>query len=331
MAKNNLNKMVGKKINNPFIKQNRNRKFKKRCLICLIFTILFLILVVYLVFFTNIFKIKKIEINDLREVEKSEIEEKVKSQIESKNYFFPQKNILFFSKTKLLDQLADYNFLEINLKKSLISGLKIKISERELKYILEEDNYLYYLDESANIVKKQEICPDLGTNIDQNPDLDYNNIASSTDSSDNALSDEEKKKIEEEKLKNCNKLKDELLKDNFYPLIENINKNDSKIDLSKKQAKISQEYLNFANKIFNYLGIGDDFRVKKFIIDESHETIKVKLNNDILVLFNLKTNQDEDDQNEQINRFLLLKKEYRDKLKNVEYIDIRYGDKIYYR
>ena len=300
--------MTGKKINNPFIKQSRSKKFKKKCFLCIFFVFLFLILAIYSIFFTNLFEIKSIKVSDLKKVEKSELEEIIKAQIESRSSFFPQKNILFFSEANLLNQLSDYNFLEVDVKKSLISGLKITITERETRYILEEGDYFYYLDESANIVKEQKIC--------QNIEQDYANTSSNTD----------ELLLTEENNKNCISLKDEILKDNYYPVIENINKNNSRVDLDKKRAKINQEYLNFANKIFNYFGIESDFRVKKFIIDETRETLKVKLYNNILVFFNLK-----DDQDGQIKRFILLRNEYRDRLKNVEYIDIRYGDKIYYR
>jgi len=302
--------MTGKKINNPFIKKNKNKKFRKKCFICLIFGFVLIALFVYFVFFTSFFKIKNIKISDLNKVNENEIENIVQAQIDSRNSFFSQENILFFNEKELLKQLSDYNFLEVDIKKSLISGLKITILEREVRYILEEGDYFYYLDDLANIVKNKRVC----FNSSEGSQI---TLASSTE--------EELLALEEKALDDCLKLKNEALKDNYYPVIENIHSN-SKIDLDNKKAKISKEYLDFANKIFNDFGIESDFRVKKFIIDEAKDTLKVKLYNDIIVFFSLK-----DDQESQIKRFLLLKNEYRDKLKGVEYVDIRYGDKIYYR
>lgn len=311
MSRNQLTKITGKKINNPFIKQNKNKKFRKKCFICFIFGFILLFLFAYFIFFTGFFKIKGIKINDLKKVDKSEVENIVQAQIDSRGSFFSQGNILFFNENELLSQLSDYNFLEVSIKKSLISGLKITILEREVKYILEEGNYFYYLDDLANIVKEQKICSDV------NEDYKFD-LASSTE--------DELLAIEEKAQKECLTYKNEALKDNYHPVIENTNNKDSKVDLDKKQAKISKEYLEFANKIFNDFGIESDFRVKKFVLDEAKDTLKVKLYNDILVFFSLK-----DDRDSQIKRFLLLKNEYRDKLKGVEYVDIRYGDKIYYR
>ncbi|MCK9439145.1 MAG: hypothetical protein WCY43_00530 [Patescibacteria group bacterium] len=310
MSRNQLTRMTGKKINNPFIKKNKNKKFRKKCFICLIFGFVLIALFVYFVFFTSFFKIKNIKISDLNKVNENEIENIVQAQIDSRNSFFSQENILFFNEKELLKQLSDYNFLEVDIKKSLISGLKITILEREVRYILEEGDYFYYLDDLANIVKNKRVC----FNSSEGSQI---TLASSTE--------EELLALEEKALDDCLKLKNEALKDNYYPVIENIHSN-SKIDLDNKKAKISKEYLDFANKIFNDFGIESDFRVKKFIIDEAKDTLKVKLYNDIIVFFSLK-----DDQESQIKRFLLLKNEYRDKLKGVEYVDIRYGDKIYYR
>jgi len=310
MSRNQLTRMTGKKINNPFIKKNKNKKFRKKCFICLIFSFVLIALFVYFVFFTSFFKIKNIKISDLNKVNENEIENIVQAQIDSRNSFFSQENILFFNEKELLKQLSDYNFLEVDIKKSLISGLKITILEREVRYILEEGDYFYYLDDLANIVKNKRICFD-------SIESSQITLASSTE--------EELLALKEKALDDCLKLKNEALKDNYYPVIENIHSN-SKIDLDNKKAKISKEYLDFANKIFNDFGIESDFRVKKFIIDEAKDTLKVKLYNDIMVFFSLK-----DDQESQIKRFLLLKNEYRDKLKGVEYVDIRYGDKIYYR
>lgn len=310
MSRNQLTRMTGKKINNPFIKKNKNKKFRKKCFICLIFGFVLIALFVYFVFFTSFFKIKNVKISDLNKVNENEIENIVQAQIDSRNSFFSQENILFFNEKELLKQLSDYNFLEVDIKKSLISGLKITILEREVRYILEEGDYFYYLDDLANIVKNKRICFD-------SIESSQITLASSTE--------EELLALKEKALDDCLKLKNEALKDNYYPVIENIHSN-SKIDLDNKKAKINKEYLDFANKIFNDFGIESDFRVKKFIIDEAKDTLKVKLYNDIMVFFSLK-----DDQESQIKRFLLLKNEYRDKLKGVEYVDIRYGDKIYYR
>ncbi|MFA5420723.1 MAG: hypothetical protein WC280_01710, partial [Patescibacteria group bacterium] len=87
----------------------------------------------------------------------------------------------------------------------------------------------------------------------------------------------------------------------------------------------SEEYLYFSKELYEDLGFDSDFRVKNFILDESINTIKVNLHNDVVILLNLK-----DDYMDQFQRFEDIKKELKDELKTIKYIDMRYGDKIYY-
>lgn len=322
MKRNGLTKITGKKINNPFIKEKSNKRFKKRCIFCLIFSLLFAFSLIYLLFFTRIFLIKNIKIDGLTRVSKEEVEKIVKEQLDTKNVgIFPEKNIIVFSKKKLIKSLNSYNFSKIIIKKGLFSSIKIEIEEREIAYILKESGSFYYLDKEANIISEQKICIE---NIEEQP-LDYveninaEEISTSTENTVN--SDEQTRK--------CQIAEEDFLKDKYYPLIESL---DQRVDLERKYAKISKEYLNFATRLYNDLGIESDFRVKNFIIDESKDTIKIRLFNDVLVFFSLK-----DDYEVQRGRFLvlrdqyLLKNDHKNALNELEYIDIRYGDKIYYK
>mgnify|MGYP001293312400 CR=1 FL=1 len=319
MSRAELTKITGKRINNPFIKEKSNKRFKKRCLYCLVTGSIVLIFLIYLVFFTQIFVIKNIKINGLSRINQEEIEKIVQDQVDSgKTFVFPQKNVVFFNKQELIEKMNVYNFSKLDVKKGPFSGIKINIEEREIAYILEEGSTFYYLDNQANLVLEQKVCSDIENS--ENIEVNQDNLAST---SQETLENIEKRLLEAEN--ECLKLKENILKDNFNPIIENI-ETSSLINFEKKQAKISKEYLDFTKKLYNDLGIESDFRAKKFVIDESRDTIKVKLYNDVLVFFSLK-----DDYDTQIRRFMMLRNEYRDKLKGVEYIDIRYGDKIYFR
>ncbi|HNV12587.1 MAG TPA: hypothetical protein PK686_00980 [bacterium] len=252
-------------------------------------------------------------------INQEEIEKIVQDQVDSgKTFVFPQKNVVFFNKQELIEKMNVYNFSKLDVKKGPFSGIKINIEEREIAYILEEGSTFYYLDNQANLVLEQKVCSDIENS--ENIEVNQDNLAST---SQETLENIEKRLLEAEN--ECLKLKENILKDNFNPIIENI-ETSSLINFEKKQAKISKEYLDFTKKLYNDLGIESDFRAKKFVIDESRDTIKVKLYNDVLVFFSLK-----DDYDTQIRRFMMLRNEYRDKLKGVEYIDIRYGDKIYFR
>ncbi|PKM91326.1 hypothetical protein CVU82_01875 [Candidatus Falkowbacteria bacterium HGW-Falkowbacteria-1] len=332
MINSGLTKISGKKINNPFMKEKTHRKFRKKCRIIFFSFIIFVLVFVYLTFFSGLFTIKNIKINDLKEVDNLEIENIVKDQINnSKFLFFSEKNLILFNKTKLANSLSPYNFSKIIIKKSLFNTIEMEIEEREVAYILKEGKSYYYLDSDGNIIstyylcedEKEETTGDLLTN-----EGDYEVLEEKVESLDKVINSDNPEinnyeEVQEGQENNCIESIDDFLSDKYLPLMENISS--SRLDSDSKYAKINKEYLEFAIKLYNDLGIETDFRAKNFIIDESVDTIKVRLFNDVLVFFSLK-----DDYNDQIQRFLLLKKEYKDNLKNIEYIDIRYGDKIYY-
>lgn len=323
MANRGLTKINKKKINNPFIREKTNKRFKKKCRIICFSLFIFIALFIYLMLFSGVFTIREIEVDGLRKVESSEIENVVKDQINSSRVlFFSEKNLILFNKTKIVKSLEDYNFSKIIVKKALFGTLRLEIEEREAAYILKENKNYYLLDVSGNIISTHSLCEDeeiviseeLGKNQDITEELgaDLDTYESNVSTGGQGFQKNE-----------CIESISDFLHDNKLPLIEN--DSSSRLDRDLKYAKISKEYLDFALKLYDDLGIETDFRVKNFIIDESVNTIKVRLFNDILVFFSLK-----DDYNDQRENFLSLKKEYKENLRGVEYIDIRYGDKIYY-
>jgi len=109
-----------------------------------------------------------------------------------------------------------------------------------------------------------------------------------------------------------------------YPLIEN--KGNQKITL--KIANISKEILNFTSDLFNMMKQYQDFlKIGRFVKDDDVDTIKMQLANGPAVYFNTKA-----DLKKQVDKMVAL---YKDELKNdfnkKTYLDLRYGDMIYYR
>ena len=61
------------------------------------------------------------------------------------------------------------------------------------------------------------------------------------------------------------------------------------------------------------------------MISQELNTVKVLFQNGLLAYFNIK-----DDASKQIDKFLIVKKEkIKDNLGSVNYVDLRYGDKVY--
>lgn len=92
------------------------------------------------------------------------------------------------------------------------------------------------------------------------------------------------------------------------------------------QIKLPEGYLSCLLSLGNALGSRPELKVERFIIDQEYNTIKVKFDEGPLVYFNTRL-----DPGEQIERLLLVKKEkIKDNFKQLDHIDLRYGDKIFY-
>jgi cell division septal protein FtsQ len=257
---------------------------------------LLLILFIYLLS-SNWLNIKRIEIKGLDEYKALQIEDTVYKQQESKNILFSQKSLVFFSKNKLFKNLEEFNFLELSIdKKYFGKKLIIDIKEREKALIFKENNYFLFIDKEGNIISSQIDCQ-------------------------NQLASDNPEEIRDNE--NCLDFNDEYKKENLFPFIEN--NGQDRILESQKKVKLEAEYIDFSLKIYNDLRGGDDFDLDKIILDEDYNTTKIKLNNGLEVYFNFR-----DDYSEQISRFFTLKREKRNDLQDKKYIDLRYGDKIFY-
>ncbi|MFA5131079.1 MAG: hypothetical protein WC467_01515 [Patescibacteria group bacterium] len=108
-----------------------------------------------------------------------------------------------------------------------------------------------------------------------------------------------------------------------YLILENKNAN-SLIDTENK-ISISEAYLNFIMKLANSLSVHSELSVDRFIIDQEFNTLKVKFRDGPLVYFNIKN-----EAGEQVDRLILVKKEkIKDNFSKTNYIDLRYGDRIF--
>lgn len=104
--------------------------------------------------------------------------------------------------------------------------------------------------------------------------------------------------------------------------------NESDQKILNKYISFNKEYINYALNLFALMKKNEDqFKISQIIVDNDLKTIKVALENGPKVFFNT-----EKDAVEQISKLLIIKLE---KIKNdfakKEYIDLRYGDSVYYR
>ncbi|MFA4833557.1 MAG: FtsQ-type POTRA domain-containing protein [Patescibacteria group bacterium] len=130
------------------------------------------------------------------------------------------------------------------------------------------------------------------------------------------------------------------IKQKKYPIIQNQGDgkiiNDSagglgRIDINENHINyiinLSDRFLAGKNGAGEAGGSFQDLIIEKFIIDKDANTVKMALAEGPTVYFN--TNED---QEKQIKKLLTIKEEtLKDDFKNKSYIDLRYGDRVYYR
>lgn len=107
-----------------------------------------------------------------------------------------------------------------------------------------------------------------------------------------------------------------------FPVIEN----QSGRELATSDyIEIDLEYLSFIFTLKGEVEKNATLTIDKFIIDQEFKTVKVRFKDGLLAYFNTK-----EDAAKQLDKLLIVKKEkIKDNLSKVNYVDLRYGDKVY--
>jgi len=107
-----------------------------------------------------------------------------------------------------------------------------------------------------------------------------------------------------------------------FPVIENQTTNPL---IENDTLKIDQSYLTFVFAIKTATEKNPDLAINKFLITNDINTVKVLFQNGLLASFSTKN-----DAAEQISNLIVVKNQkIKDNLSKIDYIDLRFGDKIY--
>lgn len=115
------------------------------------------------------------------------------------------------------------------------------------------------------------------------------------------------------------------LTEKSHPLISN----ESPLKIDDGKIQVDASYILSAVDLFKKLSqkAGLDIGVEKFIVDKDINTIKIQTNEGVKISFNTQDNLDR-----QIEKLLLIKNEkLKEDFKNKKYIDLRFGDKVYFQ
>ncbi len=302
-----------KKIKSPYRKLSRSikpkrikrnfflekRKKRKKIKLFLFFIFLFAA-AIYFIFWSGFFKIKKVNIvrkeNAYHHLSNKEIEEIVGKILKKRRFLiFPQNNLLFFSKNLVKEEIEKrLPIEEIDISRLLIKKeIKIVIKDKLPVLVLEMKNKFYYLDKEGKPIKSFD------KRIENNLPLILFK---------SSLEEDKHKKKEGEEGKEENLKKKEIKKKILSPQI------------SKERAKFIQQINKELPKSVSGLKA-----VSFIILDPDFSDLQVITSQNYSLYFDqeipLKMQLD--------HLSLVINKKLKDK--NLDYIDLRYKDRIYYR
>jgi len=129
--------------------------------------ILLFLLIIYILFYSPLLQITKIEISGTNNISAQTLEEKyIKWQLKQNKWkIFKQNNILLFSKKWLRDNIEEkYSLDSLEINKKIPHTLSVTIEEKTPTLIWTTNDLYYYLDESgfiASLITDQESITNL--------------------------------------------------------------------------------------------------------------------------------------------------------------------------
>ena len=102
--------------------------------------------------------------------------------------------------------------------------------------------------------------------------------------------------------------------------------NQGSSQLQGRKIKVSPEMIKFINDLKDRLNTEQNFKIKEFIVDDDVNTVKLKEEGGPLIFFNVKNDIDK-----QAVKLRALHTTLSDNYKNLHYVDLRFGDRIFYQ
>lgn len=304
-----------KNLKNPFYKKKEKQKKAKSFLLYkIIFLFLILLGLIYFFLVFSFWKITKIEINGTERIRSESVQDLISCQLEKKKLFiFKQDNIFLFRKKIVAENIKEeFNLTDINIKKRLNNKLVVDIKEKPYAFIFAESGEYYFSSADSYIMEAISFEGSGSDTLERGGEAMIRTMSL----------EEPEPEIEEDVLETCLVSMEE--KDKYF-IIENKNNNSLVKDSGK--ISLSKDYLDFIIKLNDKLKQYPEFIIERFIVaDQYFNSIFVKLKDGPQIYFNVNT-----EIKLQIENLLLVKNnKIKDGFNQLEYIDLRYGDTVYF-
>jgi len=323
-----------KEYKNPFFsKENFLDIFIRKIKVHYGFFILIFFALGYLIFFSEVFQIQFIKVQGAQKTSAQSIEKMIKKELTKDRFFiFSQKNFFMFNderaeKTVKNEIQKETGLDEFTLKKKFPRTIKVTLKEVIPSITWQrKDNYFYINREGlvAQEVKKEEVNPNFPLIYDVNEfyinpgDKVINSqVLSSLDEIKKSLKEiNVDLKCFETQVMTCPKILKKKTEENTNT---NLNNN------SNSNKNTNSENLNLNLNTNSQLIYNQDCQEQEKLIKTNY--INVLTDKDYLIYFDVSKNI-----KDQINLLnTVLKTELKGQEKNLAYIDLRFGQRIYYK
>ena len=323
------NPIFGKQYKLKEQHQRQSLKFK----IILAGSFILLLACLWFLLFSDFFKIKKINISGQERISAAEIEKISWDQAGKGWWFIKQDNLWLFKRAKLESFLSDtYRLSEIKISKKMFDTLNIKIKERQYAFIWNLDNVYYYTDREGYIIKEVSIPVDSSNTASSSELVSMDasstrmlaaiNPSSASSSPSDLISSSSQPIVLE--------IPTEVKQDSIiYPIITFTG--DKKTDNGLKiqdLIKLDDYMLTSIQRLDEkFQALQDaDIILSDFIIKDQF-TVEARLKSGLSLYFNPK-----EDLDKQFNNLLIIKTNKKYDFKKIQpgnYINLKYGDKIF--
>ena len=147
-----------KTYSNPFFRHKNTRKVETGLLsnktkLSIFATIIAIAILIWLLFFSTLFKINNIIVSGVNDNMAKEIENMARDLAE--NRIFGKNNLLLYNKDDLNKTLNEKYYLsDLTIKRKFLHTLVINLSEKQQSAVWREDDQYYYIDGEGSIINQ---------------------------------------------------------------------------------------------------------------------------------------------------------------------------------
>lgn len=332
----------GPKYQNPYFPKKKLPAWAKVITPTRVLYLIFLTVAVYFFLFSLVFKIKTIEISGNAEITKDQINEAVNAELSQNRFFIFSRNNFFMAKEQRIEDCLTEKFVlkKAQVIKNLPGNLIIEVEERipNLTYTTQEKYFYLDLDGNAtHSVEKDAINESFPKLIDKNNrpvKLGENavpeNIVSLVIELTEKIPNKAELAIKSFAIPEISCPKEEVETEIEVPINSNSNSNTNKNKNSNENSNSNRN--SSTNKSISKNTNTPTEKVMTTVLKEgdcdkmaiiSYIEIKTEDGFDIYFPSNNETDQ-------QIIKLILLLNEIEDKT-TLSYIDLRFGEKVYYK